>query len=219
MKSQDIFLALKLVALDLRNKGVRGDEPAPAKGIPIRRRDPQEPWSDWSDSSEDAIAELFPLPAASEGPYRLRDLAEMTGLSKSEVSNALGRIVESGLGAPRGIGAFSVNYRGLQEFLVYGVRYVFPVRMQEFTRGIATGLTAPVFNGVLKGAVDQVPVWPDPRGNTSGLAIEPLFHTVPKAVRQDRLLYELLALVDSIRMGLPRERNLATSLLVDLLKN
>jgi hypothetical protein len=66
---------------------------------------------------------------------------------------------------------------------------------------------------------DRVPVWPDPRGNTSGFAIEPLFKTVPMAVRNDRLLYELLALVDSIRMGQPRERNLATSLLNARLKN
>jgi hypothetical protein len=56
-------------------------------------------------------------------------------------------------------------------------------------------------------------VWPDARGNTKGQAIQPLFKSATFAVRQDPKMYALLALVDAIRVGHPREANLATEIL------
>jgi hypothetical protein len=223
MKSQDIFLILKLVALDLRDKALHG-EPLPLSAATVLAT-PEGIWQDWTDGAPETA--IFPahflveIPERGSDPYKLRALAEATGLSKSEVSNALVRLADSGLGKPRhGDTGFSVNYRGLEEFLLHGIRYVFPARTKEFTRGITTGLTAPVFNqNPLKAATDQPPVWRDPKGNTSGVAVEPLYRTVPMAVRQDNFLYELLALVDSIRMGLPREHTLASSMLSDLLNH
>ncbi|GAB2924626.1 hypothetical protein GCM10027093_75140 [Paraburkholderia jirisanensis] len=208
MKSQDIFLALKLAALDMR---ASTDE----------HLDPK--WSvDLSERVGDIAETGIPLEFSERAadPNSVRALAEATGLSKSEVSNVLARLADSGLGRQRSGERFSVNYRALNEFLVHGVRYVFPVRMKELTRGIVTGLTAPVFNEqILHAPADHVPVWPDPKGDVSGAAVEPLYRTVTTAVKQDLLLYELLALVDSIRIGLPRERNLAISLLSDRLKH
>jgi hypothetical protein len=46
-----------------------------------------------------------------------------------------------------------------------------------------------------------------------GLEVTPLFKSVGQAVRDDPELYALLALVDAIRMGSPREANLAKDLL------
>jgi hypothetical protein len=106
----------------------------------------------------------------------------------------------------------------LEEFLIYGLRYVYPAAMQAFSRGIATGLTAPIFGGELRAAGEQTPVWADAKGNTSGPAVEPLYKTVPFAVRKDPNLYVLLALIDSIRLGLSRERNLAVSKLHEILR-
>jgi hypothetical protein len=111
--------------------------------------------------------------------------------------------------APRGDGGPIVNRRALEEFLAFGVRYVFPAKTLGLARGIPTGLTAPIFQGELKSGGDQIPVWPDPHGDTVGLAVDPLYKTVTRAVREDRTLYELLAIVDSIRIGQPRERKLA----------
>jgi len=48
--------------------------------------------------------------------------------------------------------------------------------------------------------------------------IEPLFKSVPYAVRLDAELYALLALVDAIRIGQSRERNLAIKLLSEHLE-
>ena len=56
---------------------------------------------------------------------------------------------------------------------------------------------------------DPQPVWPDPEGTVRGYKLEPLFASVPKAAKIDEGLYELLALVDTIRDGRARERNLA----------
>jgi hypothetical protein len=53
------------------------------------------------------------------------------------------------------------------------------------------------------------PVWPDATGEARGIALEPLHQSVVEAVRKDNNLWELLALVDSIRIGTARERNLA----------
>ncbi|MCY1382295.1 hypothetical protein D9M69_703050 [compost metagenome] len=46
-----------------------------------------------------------------------------------------------------------------------------------------------------------------------GQAVEPLFKSCPRAVERDPVLYELLALVDAVRLGQPRERKLAIELL------
>jgi hypothetical protein len=42
-----------------------------------------------------------------------------------------------------------------------------------------------------------------------GLTLEPLHKAAPKAARQDPVLYELLALIDALRDGRARERQLA----------
>ena len=46
-----------------------------------------------------------------------------------------------------------------------------------------------------------------------GMHIEPLFKSTVYAVKQDPQLYALMALVDAIRLGQPRESNLAADLL------
>ncbi len=56
---------------------------------------------------------------------------------------------------------------------------------------------------------DLPPVWPDPDGTVRGLALEPLYRTAPQAAKADPKLYQLLALVDALRMGRARERKLA----------
>jgi hypothetical protein len=52
---------------------------------------------------------------------------------------------------------------------------------------------------------------------TRGQAIEPLHPSVPYACRQDKRLYEMLALADALRIGRARERSLALKGLKELL--
>lgn len=164
-------------------------------------------WQGW----EDSVVNEEPVNAAS---YTLRSLSESLGLSKSEVGNSLARSRDIGLlitdhrsGLPK------ANSRALVDLIKYGVRYFFPVKPGSIVRGIPTAFAAPVLEGKVLSAGEIIPVWPDARGKTKGESIEPLFKTVPHAVKNDFLLYHFLALVDAIRIGGPRESAVAATML------
>ena len=66
---------------------------------------------------------------------------------------------------------------------------------------------------------DPPPVWPSPQGTARGYSLKPLYKTVPQAAQADRKLYELLALVDAIRDGRVRDREMAEHELRDRLNS
>lgn len=96
----------------------------------------------------------------------------------------------------------------LLDLILHGVRYVFYVRPGEPTRGLPTAFAASPLDKIISTG-QEIPVWPDPDGPARGYSLEPLDKCVPEAARRDPLLYELLALVDAIRIGRPREYKLA----------
>ncbi|MBF0471724.1 MAG: hypothetical protein HQL48_10170 [Gammaproteobacteria bacterium] len=150
----------------------------------------------------------------------LRGLAAETGVSKSEVSLSIKRSLFSGLlRKQRTTGQLAVVTSALLEFSVHGLRYVFPAQPLSLVRGIATGVTAPVFQQQLYSAGEMIPVWADAHGTSQGLEIKPLFPSVPFAVRQDRHLYAFLALLDSLRIGQVREQKIAAQRLTQQLEN
>lgn len=216
MKSQDIGLLLKLVALKRRETGgTQG--PGDRTGTSLL----PDVWRDWQVEEGEMLAEhesvLFEGEADS-ACFSVRALADQTGISKSQVSVALQRCLDVGLARKnRHTGVPQANTKALYGFIVHGLRYVFPARPGEITRGIATSFGAPVLEGRLFSSGELVMVWPDARGNTKGQAVQPLFKSVPYAVQRDRELYAMLALVDAIRIGQPRESKLATELLAEYL--
>lgn len=109
--------------------------------------------------------------------------------------------------------------RALEEFLVHGIRYSFPVQRGSLRRGLPTSYGAPPLKNLILHSEDQVPVWSYARGPVRGYALEPLFESVPLAALEDEKLYELLALVDAIREGRVRERSLAAEELVKRLRS
>jgi hypothetical protein len=50
-----------------------------------------------------------------------------------------------------------------------------------------------------------------------GVALYPLYPSVPEAARKNSALYELLALFDALRAGAARERKMASDLLAERL--
>jgi hypothetical protein len=226
MKSQDIVLLLKLASLSHQERG-----------LPFFL---ESKWEDWdpqesyesgypglrltNDHSGEMLADLRPNKKTIEdtilAQYSVRALADSTGISKSEVSLALQRCYEAGLAKPDRINRIPrVNANALSEFIIYGLKYVFPVKPAEITRGIATAWAAPVLQGQVMSAGELVPVWPDARGHTRGQAITPLFKSVPYAVRHDPRLYSMLALTDAVRIGQSRERKIASENLSAMLKD
>ena len=69
---------------------------------------------------------------------------------------ALKRCYANGLAKrDRHSGAPRVNTKSLCEFIVHGLRYVFPAKPGEVTRGIATGFAAPVLQDKLMSAGER----------------------------------------------------------------
>lgn len=97
--------------------------------------------------------------------------------------------------------------KAVEEFLIHGVKYAFPVQHDETTRGMPTAHTAPPLSDLIAG--DLPPVWPDPHGEVRGATLEPLHKAAPKAAGKDPALRELLALIDVLRDGHVRGRHLA----------
>lgn len=223
MKSQDILLLLKLISLSRQEKGLPSHH---ERWVSMFRKSK---WKDWEDPEEAIDPDIEEAPGslrttrrtiqdALAEQYSIRNLADATGISKSEVSLALQRSYLAGLAKPdRLTGIPRVNQRALSEFIIHGLRYVYPAKLAEITRGIATAWAAPVLQERLMSAGEIAPVWPDARGKTMGQALAPLFKSVPVAVRKDPYLYSLLALTDALRIGQPRERDIAIEKLNSLM--
>ena len=158
---------------------------------------------------QDILVVLKVLAAGWPGSYARLGL--QLGMSPSVAHSAVSRARKEGLLHPLEI---LPNKAALAEFLVHGVRYVFPAELGSPTRGMPTSYAAsPLSNEFSHSPDELMPVWPDPDGAMRGVALEPLFHSVPKAAREDAKLYEWLALVDALRAGRARERELAAKII------
>jgi hypothetical protein len=142
---------------------------------------------------------------APHGQKTFPSLAEALGMSASEAHAAVKRAAHSGLLDPE---SRVVRKEALREFLVHGLRYVFPAQWRGVTRGVPTSYAAPPLKAQFAES-DLPPVWPHPEGSTRGEGLAPLYKSAPSAALRDARLYEWLALVDAVRAGRARERRLA----------
>ena len=101
------------------------------------------------------------------------------------------------------------NRHNLKEFLIHGVKYSFPVERGGETRGVPTAEAASPLKQHFHQDFPLPPVWPYEEGSVRGIEFSPLYHNVPQAALRDPKLYELLALLDAIREGRAREREIA----------
>lgn len=138
-----------------------------------------------------------------KSPYA--QLSQELGISASEIHAAVQRGIEAGLIDP--VSRVPLR-KPLEEYLLYGVRYAFPAKPGPIVRGIPTAYAARPLSDKIS-SNDLPPVWPDPEGTIRGVAVEPLYRSVTKSAKTDLPLYELLTLVDALRIGRARERNLA----------
>ncbi|WP_375600423.1 hypothetical protein [Devosia sp. Naph2] len=185
MKSQDVVILLKLVSLE-ENERNADSSPQP-RGL-----------------------------AGGEDPYSVRGLEAALGISKTEVSASLNRSIASGIAIKdRKSGRPKPSRRQLRDFIVHGLKFVFPASPGAMQRGLPTAFAAPVLRESLHSAGSLISVWPYAQGQEMGQSVEPLFRTVPEAAEKDKRLYEYLALVDAVRLGNQREANLAAKLLTE----
>lgn len=129
-------------------------------------------------------------------------------LSVSQVHVALHRLAAARL-VFRDARDSRPNARAAEEFLVHGVKYMFPAVRGGVTRGMLTSYAAPPLDRQISSGSDLPPVWPLATGQHRGVSLNSLYKNVPLAARADPHLYELLALLDALRDGRARERSLA----------
>lgn len=131
-------------------------------------------------------------------------LALDLGMSQSEVTQSLNRSKYAGLiDATRK----KVNRLAFNEFVLHGLSYVFPQQPGPLVRGVLTAHSAEPLSKIINS--NEKYVWPYAKGLERGQSIQPLFNTVVEASLKDHELYELLTLVDALRVGKVREKELA----------
>lgn len=158
------------------------------------------------------ILVLLKLVALDGKKFQIHPLAKELGMSPSELSSSIRRSIFAGLIDPI---ERRCHKAAFLEFMLHGFQYVFPVRPGEITRGIPTAHSAPPLKEKILGKIDYV--WPFPEGKSRGQAIKPIYKSVPVAAQNDPALYTLLALADALRVGLARERKMATTIFKDIL--
>jgi hypothetical protein len=153
-----------------------------------------------------------------DNQWTYRKLAKHLFISLSEANNAVKRCISAGLLFQLGSKSIRVNRTVLANFIRYGAGVSFYTEPGRIVRGIPTSYAAPVFKEIFASSNATPPVWPCARGTAKGVAINPLFKSVTKAVMIDSWLYQQLALVDIFRIGTAREREQALPFLEQLKK-
>lgn len=146
-----------------------------------------------------------------------KDLAFALGLSQAEVSHAFRRLEASQLVDSQRC----VKRESALEFILHGLRYVFPAVFGPVAVGVPTAHSNPNLKLVRYDKKDPLScvVWPDPNGSVRGQSISPIYESAAEAAKKDQKLHELLSLVDMIRVGRAREKDLASNELRDRLAN
>ncbi|WP_300597892.1 hypothetical protein [Niabella sp.] len=142
-------------------------------------------------------------------------VAKAVGISPAELTKVFNRLFISGF---IDVSKKQLNRQAIREFLIHGLKYVFPVRIGPRVRGIPTAYAASPINKYF-GNNQDIYVWPFSKGTARGFSLSPLYKTVPKIIEEDLQLYELLAIIDTLRMGKAREVKAAIEELDKYLNN
>jgi hypothetical protein len=161
------------------------------------------------------LCKVFIFQSAGRKSWTYSQLAEETCISVGESHASIRRLKASRL-----FDEFtkSVIPTALVEFLIHGLKYAFPAEIGAPTRGIATSHSAPILHEEVLQSETDTYVWAYANGRQKGLAIKPLSKNAPKAALRDQKLYDFLALIDAVRIGKSREKNIAVAKLESLVQ-
>lgn len=144
-------------------------------------------------------------------------LASELAMSASEVNAGLKRLALATLVEPHADGRRCTIIRpALREFLIYGLKYVFPAEKGAPAIGMPTanaGYPLKEFSN----SEQTLPVWPVKGGKVKGFSLKPLYPTVAKAAQNDSELYAYLVLVDALRDAESEQAEVAQIMLRDRL--
>lgn len=153
---------------------------------------------------------------AHDGDWSYRSLADRLHVPHPVVQRALSRAQEADLYAG---GRREVHVPHFEEFALHALRFVAAARLGALAPGVPAAWAAEPMAGVIRSAVDEPPpVWPHARGQVRGQTIEPLHPAAPEAIEHWPELSEILALLDSLRVGDARVRKVAGEFLSSMLR-
>lgn len=165
------------------------------------------------------LAKLITL--RNKNDWSQNSIATELCLSPSQINSAFKRLVAAKLITPYQPPEkpFPI-LQACEEFLIHGLKYVFPAKQGGITRGVPTGYAAPIFKGQINLGNDPIPVWPYAEGNEKGMALTPLYSSVPESISKypNPEFYNLLSLLDALRSGRMREKQIAEKELSNILK-
>lgn len=144
-------------------------------------------------------------------------LGKALSMSASETHASVKRAMAAGLAVSQGREGWLPVRPALLEFILHGVRYVWPAILGPAKRGVPTAFGAEPLASLLNATPGEAPVWAHAEGSAKGPTLSPLYRTVPKAALADPELHRLLALLDAVRTGRARERAMAAELLTTAL--
>lgn len=139
------------------------------------------------------------------------EIGEKVGLSQPEISNALRRLKASRLLMSD---SRTVIVPHLIELCVHGVKFFFPPELGSRRSGMPTVTLAFPLKGMVMG--DELDlVWPMGRGTARANSLQPIHDCVVHAAERDARVYELLVLLDGIRTGKARVREISEELFIE----
>lgn len=133
-------------------------------------------------------------------------------LSPSQINTAFKRLVIAGLITPyHPPSKPQPIIQACEEFFIHALKYIFPAKLGEMARGVPTSYSGPSLKEQIVAGNDPIPVWPYGEGKERGVSLKPLYPCVPESVikHPDPLFYDLLTLLDAIRSGRAREKQIA----------
>ena len=136
---------------------------------------------------------------------KFEPIAQLLGISVSKAHDSVQRLTDVGLLLPEGR---RVNRLAFLEFLEHGLQYVFPAKLGPVRRGVPTASAGPVLANEFDDDGESY-VWPSPDGPARGRAIEPLVPKARELPQRAPRTYEMLSLIDALRVGRAREREMA----------
>jgi hypothetical protein len=104
-----------------------------------------------------------------------------------------------------------VNIPHTIEFIVHGLKYVFPNNEIDENApdqiGFLTGISHPIFNNEINSK--QKFIWPFEKGFHRGAPVQPLHPSIPNKCLHNVELLELFVLIKILRIGRVREIEIA----------
>lgn len=142
-----------------------------------------------------------------------KNIAYELYISQSEVTKSIKRLEKTKLLTRYSDDSIELHKHALMELFVYGVKYFFPADVNIATRGVAAAYSSPHFKKIILS--EEAYVWPYINGNIKGLALTPIYETLPKALARvpDEHFHAIMSALDLIRLGGKRENKIAKDLL------